>query len=1006
MPNLVGAENAIKPLTFMNKLVSFITLWMLGICSVVAQGVRGAVWDNIEPLPGAVVLVEGTGRGTTTDLNGNFVLPLSQAGEYRLIISYLGYISDTVTVRFEGQWIDLGRLILRDNSVEIAAIEVTGRFREGDAKAVNLTKLSPSLITITSYETIQKLPDRNVADAVQRLSSVSIQRDQGEGRFVSVRGTPKDWNAMLINGDRLPAADEEGNTRAVALDFFPSELLQYIQLSKALTPDIEADAIGASVNFMTKVIPEQREFSIRAGVGYNAKAFKPMANVALSYGGRSKSEKWGFLLNGSYFNRFWATDNYQVAFASNFNQSVNRLELRDYEGVRNTYGGHMHFDRRFNSHYSMFARGYAGMLRDNEWNRKVMYRYATGTGSTVELQNIHNLMITRFLGGDLGGKFSKGAVQLNWRAASYSNQFTYGDIPFKNDDGQLNGYFVTRFQKANVAYLDQVFVEENGALDLFKLLGKDQVGSFPLDTLETSVGLFLVPDTTQTKGEGDGPRNIRPILGRPVSVGDFEFIEAYSEYRKHTERDPFVFQMDVQWQPSEKWVIKGGLKQRLKDGNRLYNITSWRQDINDPTSSESILMTSFPLVGINPRNNFLKEIGSPYNDMLYPFLELDALDNIINDLGDRLVIQADSTLPLEEATNRQSNNYSYRENVAAAFGMFAFEPNRQWLITGGLRLEHTYLSIDATDTRVVFDPNTGFLRYQITDVSASRQYLSFFPSLHFRYSPKKDINLRWSGYRSMRRPNFNEVKPGAPLIDVTNFTREFGNPLLNPSFAWNLDWAFEWFFASKGYLSAGVFYKNISDNIFATSQGDTDNRFGYVNRSYTNAESAWIAGVELILNRQFDFLPGFLSGVGIHSNYTYAYSVMETPGRTITQNLPEQAPHILNVSLYYETPKVNTRLGLNWKSAFLYEINTFPKEPGNQNNNEYLHNNTNFDIFAREMIALDYAFTYRWKNKFMLTLEVNNLLNSPLLIYRGERFRPVKTEYYGFRTMLNFKYNL
>ena len=145
---------------------------------------------------------------------------------------------------------------MQEENTELETATAVAIFREGEIKSVHLTRIDPALVIITSSETIQKLPDRNVADAVMCFSDVSVQRDQGESRFVSVRGTPKDWNTMLINGDRLPAANEEGDTRVVALDFFPSDMIQHIKITKALLPEYEADGIGASVQFTTKPIPE------------------------------------------------------------------------------------------------------------------------------------------------------------------------------------------------------------------------------------------------------------------------------------------------------------------------------------------------------------------------------------------------------------------------------------------------------------------------------------------------------------------------------------------------------------------------------------------------------------------------------------------------------------------------------------------------------------------------------------------------------------------------------
>ena len=99
------------------------------------------------------------------------------------------------------------------------------------------------------------------------MPGVSIERDQGEGRFVAVRGLPSQWNSTSMNGDRLPTAEEETTSRAVAFDFFPTDMIELVEVSKAITPDMEGDAIGGNINFITRRAPDERVFSVNVGVG-------------------------------------------------------------------------------------------------------------------------------------------------------------------------------------------------------------------------------------------------------------------------------------------------------------------------------------------------------------------------------------------------------------------------------------------------------------------------------------------------------------------------------------------------------------------------------------------------------------------------------------------------------------------------------------------------------------------------------------------------------------------
>lgn len=132
-------------------------------------------------------------------------------------------------------------------------IVVTGTIVSGEMKSIAAQREADNIVSVLSADGIGRLPDRNAAEAVQRLPGVAIERDQGEGRFVAVRGLPSQWNSTLINGSRLPTAEEETTSRATAFDFFPSELIDQVIVAKAITPDMEGDAIGGSVNFITKI---------------------------------------------------------------------------------------------------------------------------------------------------------------------------------------------------------------------------------------------------------------------------------------------------------------------------------------------------------------------------------------------------------------------------------------------------------------------------------------------------------------------------------------------------------------------------------------------------------------------------------------------------------------------------------------------------------------------------------------------------------------------------------
>ncbi|MDD1449951.1 TonB-dependent receptor plug domain-containing protein [Sphingomonas sp. H160509] len=327
-----------------------------------------------------------------------------------------------------------------------AEIVVTGTIVSGEMRSIAAQRNADNIVNVLSSDGIGRLPDRNAAEAVQRLPGVAIERDQGEGRFVAVRGLPSQWNSTLINGSRLPTAEEETTSRATAFDFFPSELIEQVVVAKAITPDMEGDAIGGSVNFITKTAPDKRTLQLSAGGNYSEKAGKGGFLLNGLYGDRLGDGKFGFVLSGSYYKRNWATDNYEPRRGGD-GIGITRLELRDYTGVRETTGFNGAMEYAFDDGGKLYARGIYGSLNDDETHYKHRLNFAS---NRVEVQHIFNTLITELAGGEVGGvhMLGGGGAKVDWKAAHYENLFRYGDTP----NGRDNSYFVVRFDQRNVGY--------------------------------------------------------------------------------------------------------------------------------------------------------------------------------------------------------------------------------------------------------------------------------------------------------------------------------------------------------------------------------------------------------------------------------------------------------------------------------------------------------------------------------------------------------------------------
>ncbi|MCC4233780.1 TonB-dependent receptor plug domain-containing protein [Sphingobium soli] len=537
-------------------------------------------------------------------------------------------------------------------------IVVTGTIVSGEMKSIAAQRKADNIVNVLTSDGIGRLPDRNAAEAVQRLPGVAIERDQGEGRFVAVRGLPSQWNSTLINGSRLPTAEEETTSRATAFDFFPSELIEQVVVAKAITPDMEGDAIGGSVNFITKTAPDKRTLQLTAGGNYSEKADKAGFLVNGLYGDRFADGKFGFVLSGSYYKRHWATDNYEPRRGGD-GIGITRLELRDYTGERETIGLNGAMEYAFDDGGKLYARGIYGSLKDDETHYKHRLNFAS---NRVEVQNIFNTLITELLGGEIGGVHmlgGDGGAKFDWKAAHYENLFRYGNTP----DGRDNSYFVVRFDQRNVGYTG---LDNRGSGNL--AYNEIDGGTDPADAISNHL-----PSSFQ----------MDPSLTRLANV------ELYKIRVKETDR--IVLEGNLTLPASDTLTFKAGVKYRdkLRDATFEDLFYTWNRAAGPvPT------LADFPLMNQPGRGQYLDElaIGKQYSGQFSQVVSEKDLVNWYLANRDNLVLDAAGSATAENG-GALGRTFRLYEKQAAGYAMATWNPNDAVTLLGGVRLEHTKTTV-------------------------------------------------------------------------------------------------------------------------------------------------------------------------------------------------------------------------------------------------------------------------------------------------------------------------
>ncbi len=337
-------------------LLLFATLVLISaFClNALAQGgesakITGKVTDNTtgESLIGTNVSIEGTSYGTASDLNGDYVLPNIPAGTYNIKIGYIGYKGVVQSVELKsGETLELN-ITLEPESFMGEEVVVTAMAR-GQMAAMNQERASSSITNIVASDRIREVPDVNAAESIGRLPGVSLKRSGGEGNKIVVRGLSPQYTIVQIDGVRLTGVDLD---RSVGLSGITSEMLDGIELSKSLTADMDADAIGGIVNLRTRVADKGFHFDVLAQGGYNS-LDKNLGNYKFTagVGNRFFEDKFGVLLNVGTEQVIRSNDSFNAGYdavptASRGDSLKSRsASIREQKAIRNRKFGSLVLD--------------------------------------------------------------------------------------------------------------------------------------------------------------------------------------------------------------------------------------------------------------------------------------------------------------------------------------------------------------------------------------------------------------------------------------------------------------------------------------------------------------------------------------------------------------------------------------------------------------------------------------------------------------------------------------
>jgi len=326
-----------------------------------------AVDETNIPLPGAIVQLDGQNKAYT-DAQGRFTFSNVPEGEHTVVMDYPGY--EKVSQKFQSG----AHLVLRTRllSSTLNEANVVGSYLQGQAKAINKQASNVNTTNIISSDQVGRFPDDNMGDALKRVSGITVQNDQGEARNIIIRGLAPQLNSVTINGERIPSA--EGDNRNVQLDLVGADMVQTMEVNKTITPDMDADAIGGSINLVTRAALGGRRAFVTGGLQYNPLRQSTTWNGSVSYADRFAKDRLGLVVSASRKDHVFGSDNYEMEWDfSGAAPLVTNYEVRVYNVQRLRQNLSVNADYRLAPGHTLF---FSSMMSNRkDWENRFRIRY-------------------------------------------------------------------------------------------------------------------------------------------------------------------------------------------------------------------------------------------------------------------------------------------------------------------------------------------------------------------------------------------------------------------------------------------------------------------------------------------------------------------------------------------------------------------------------------------------------------------------------------------------------
>lgn len=864
----------------------------------------------------------------------------------------------------------------------VSELLVTARrpLAESEATALQVQRASDSLVSVLSADAVGDLPDQNIAFAVGRLPGVAVQRDQGQARYVNLRGAPVYWTTLSFDG--LSVVSPQG--RDSRFDNIPSAIASQISVQKAVVPSMPGDTVAGNIDIRTRRAFDYKgqKLTGKIGVGKVELGGGTELDTSLVYSNIFMDGKLGVVAQGSFYSRDmvtnnWETDPYITNTTDPTKHFAREHENKHYRLNRSNISGSTRVDYKFDENNSIFASTINTFYHDDEWRDNFIFRLDQGTDAagngynTAAFINANNPTFGTVYGARINGRVDYrdteefmttntvgGEHTLSGWNASWRLNYTF------TDDGR-NTPVTAAFQSPS-SFLLRPTVEydfRNGDVNTIKL--------------------FSTGGVTGARTKGAQITNIEAFQFPATSIGNVEGGDITSAWTGK-------FDLDHEGQLF-------GLPTRFAFGGLYTDRTK--------KSRETAYNRAFTSTTAVPWAFFANDDAYKGTQNLnYSFRYTNA--GATTAYMDNLVATGVAT-----RSDTRGNFWKVSEKITAAYGMATTTFDWGNLVYGA-RVE----MIENTGQAYVNFPAVGATPAATRLVNTSSDETLVYPSAHLNWDVRENVKLRVGVTTSASRADFDDLRPNFTINDSAQ-TISGGNPDAKPEKQIGLDTYVEWYMTPEGFFSAGLFYKDISDVLVQTSNVyGRDNldiagldRSNYTYSRIDNGGDGHLQGLEVFFSGTAKQLvsdlklPEWMEGFGTRLSGTWTSSEVSLPA---TGTQPARKISVLGTSdAVYNVQAIYEKYGLTVRLAYQYRTPWGESVGAYQTINGGVYPGDNGDIFWDADEELDLSVRYQVNKNFEVYLDGVNLTDQGARRYGDQKRYPIEYETFGRRYVAGVRFN-